>query len=87
MFGLKLSMVAVLLLFLLPVQGCTNTDNKQNEAVFKKIPELAVIKPDRPVKIKLKRSTKGAYSWELTGDDAEKIIKEERKLRESLQDN
>ncbi len=87
MFGLKSSVVIILLLFLLPVQGCTNAENKQGESVFKKVPELVEIKPDRPVKIKLKRSTKGKYSWELAGDDADKILREERKLRESLQKN
>ncbi len=86
MFGLKSSIVILSLLFLLPVQGCTNTETTQGESVFKKVPELVEIKPDRPVKIKLKRSAKGDYSWELSGDDADKILREERKLKESLRD-
>jgi hypothetical protein len=51
---------------------------------FKKQPELQQIKPKKPVKIKLKRTAKDDYSWELTGDDAEEIIQTDRRLRKVL---
>lgn len=50
----------------------------------KKQPELQQIKPKKPVKIKLKRTAKDEYSWELTGDDAEEIIQTDRRLRKAL---
>jgi hypothetical protein len=51
---------------------------------IKKQPELQQIKPKKPVKIKLKRTAKDDYSWELTGDDAEEIIQTDRRLRKVL---
>jgi len=48
------------------------------------ITELQEIKPHKPVKIKLKRNAKGEYAWDLSGNDAEKIIEADKKLRESL---
>ena len=51
---------------------------------FKKQPELQQIKPKKPVKIKLRRSAKDEYAWELTGDDADEILKTDKKLRKML---
>jgi len=51
---------------------------------FKKQSELQQIKPKKPVKIKLRRSAKDEYAWELTGDDADEILKTDKKLRKML---
>ena len=51
---------------------------------FKKQPELQQIKPKKPVKIRLRRSPKDEYTWELAGDDAEEIVKTDRRLRKML---
>jgi len=51
---------------------------------FKKQPEIQQIKPKKPVKIKLRRSPKDEYTWELAGDDAEEIVKTDRRLRKML---
>lgn len=51
---------------------------------FRKQPELQQIKPKKPVRIKLKRTAKDEYSWELSGDDADEIVKTDRKLRKML---
>jgi hypothetical protein len=51
---------------------------------FKKQPELQQIKPKKPVKIKLKRSSKDDYTWELSGDDVDEIVKTDRRLRQML---
>lgn len=48
---------------------------------FKKQPELQQIKPEKPVKIKLKRTPKDEYSWELLGEDADGIVKADKQLR------
>ncbi|MDA8104303.1 MAG: hypothetical protein M0Z71_02890 [Nitrospiraceae bacterium] len=51
---------------------------------FRKQTELQQIKPKKPVRIKLKRTAKDEYSWELSGDDADEIVKTDRKLRKML---
>jgi hypothetical protein len=60
-----------------------NTAEK-NSFQFKKQPELQQVKPKKPVKIKLRRSVKGEYIWELTGDDAEEIVRTDKNLRKML---
>ncbi len=51
---------------------------------FKKQPELQQVKPKKPVKIKLRRTAKDEYTWELSGDDADEIIKTDKRLRKML---
>lgn len=51
---------------------------------LRKQPELQQIRPKKPVRIKLKRTAKDEYSWELTGDDVDEMIKADRKLRRQL---
>ena len=51
---------------------------------LKKQTELQQIKPKKPVRIKLKRTAKDEYSWELAGDDVDEIIKTDKRLRNAL---
>lgn len=51
---------------------------------FKKQPEIQQIKPKKPVKIKLKRTADGKYTWDLTGDDVDEIVKADKRLRKLL---
>ncbi len=71
-------------IILLPVYACTETNDGSQKAVFKQQPEIIEIKPQRPVKIKMKRNTSGKYSWDLTGDNAEKVLEVDRKLKKVL---
>lgn len=87
MSRLRIFYFLLMLLFIHSVQGCTDNATGQNDTAFKQIPELKQIKPERPVKIKLKRNSSGDYSWDLNGDDAGKIIEVNSKLRDSLQGN
>jgi hypothetical protein len=50
----------------------------------KKQLELQQIKPKKPVKIKLKRTAKDEYSWELSGDDVDDIVRTDQRLRKML---
>ncbi len=59
---------------------------KSNDFEFKKDNELSQIIPEPPVKIKLKRSWKGDYSWELTGNTEKRIVEINRLLEEELGD-
>ncbi len=75
---------SIVLLFL-PVQACTDNRNDQ-QTVFTQEPEIRDIRPNKPVKIKLKRNVTGSYSWELRGDDAEKLLETDGKLRRVLEE-
>ena len=75
---LRILIVALSLCFLTP--SAYSAENFQ----FKKDPELQQIKSKKPVKIKLRRSAKDDYTWELTGDDADEIVRTDRKLRKML---
>ncbi|MDH4230402.1 MAG: hypothetical protein OEW04_00045 [Nitrospirota bacterium] len=72
--------IAFSLCFFVPPAYCAGQDAFQ----FKKQPELQQIKPKKPVRIKLKRSAKDDYAWELTGDDADEIVRTDKKLRKML---
>jgi hypothetical protein len=51
---------------------------------FKKEPQIQQIRPPKPVKIKLHRNNKGEYSWDITGDSVDEIIKADKRLRRLL---
>ena len=72
--------IAVSFCFFLSSAYAADKDNFQ----FKKQLELQQIKPKKPVKIKLRRSARDEYAWELTGDDADEILKTDKKLRKML---
>jgi len=65
-------------------QACTDSGDRKREPVFKQVPEIREIKPQRSVKIKLKRGTKDDHSWEISGDDVDEIIRVDKKLRKDL---
>ena len=73
----------MMVVFLIP--ACTGNDGSDRNAVFQQVPELKEIKPEKRVKIKLKRGVSGKYSWEISGDDADRIIQANRILRESVE--
>ncbi|HTR44942.1 MAG TPA: hypothetical protein VMH06_04450 [Thermodesulfovibrionales bacterium] len=56
----------------------------KNEIQLKKQPEIQQMKPHKPVKIKLHRTAKGEYSWDLTGDSVDEIVKADKRLRSLL---
>ena len=76
---------AIIISILIPLYGCTNNGLSSEERVFRQVPELQEIQLKKPVKIKLKRNAKGEYSWDLSGNDADKIIEADKKLNNALQ--
>ena len=80
----KLLIISFIIVLILSVQACSRTEDKQQQPVFKQVPQIQEIKPERPAKIKLKRDSKEGYSWEISGDDVEEIIKADKKLRKDL---
>jgi len=79
---LYLSIFFVVLL-LLSMASRAHPEDKYGFQI-RKDPELQQIRPKKPVRIKLKRTGKSEYLWELTGDDADEIIKTDKKLRKLL---
>ncbi|HYQ47495.1 MAG TPA: hypothetical protein VEP69_00390 [Thermodesulfovibrionales bacterium] len=71
----------VIVLTMISVTACVAD---KEDLQVKRQPELQQIKPKKPVKIKLRRSPKDEYTWELSGDDADEIVKTDRKLRKML---
>lgn len=69
------------IMLLTPISVCAA---EKDGFQFKKQPELQQIRPKKPVKIKLRRSPKDEYTWELAGDDADEIVKTDRRLRKML---
>jgi predicted secreted protein len=65
----------------LAISVSCNSASGTKELEFTKDDTLAQIQPEKPVQIKLKRKDNGAYSWEIKGDDAEKIMAVDTKLR------
>jgi hypothetical protein len=47
-------------------------------------PEIKHIRPEKPVRVKVKRNAKGTYSWDITGDNVDEVIEADRKLREYM---
>lgn len=78
---LRIILITVCILFF--VSAAYSAEKKEGFQ-FKKQPELQQIRPKKPVMIKLKRTAKGRYTWELKGDDATEIIKIDKKLRRIL---
>lgn len=65
--------------------ACTDPERKAEHIDFKELPAIREIKPQKPVRIKLKRNASGSYSWELNGNDADKVLQLNKKLAESLE--
>ena len=57
----------------------------ENKSIqIQKQPEIQQVKPKKPVKIKLKRSAEDKYSWELSGDNVDEIVKADKRLKKLL---
>ena len=57
---------------------------KKAEEIFTTNPEIKQTEPKKPVKIKLRRTATGKYSWDLRGDDVDEILEIDNRLRERL---
>lgn len=57
---------------------------QSNEAQYKKEMEELKKNIKGDVKIKLKKEGKGSYSWEITGKDAQEVLKTNETLKRKL---
>lgn len=84
MADLKLHHSILMISVLLMMCACSKSGSSQQTAVFTQDPEIREIKPQKPVQIKLKRNASGSYSWELKGDNADRIIEVDSRLKGAL---
>ena len=76
-----------LLVFLISISGAVFAPaypSELNGLTFKKQPDIQQVKPQKPVKIKLKRLANGSYTWDLTGDNVQEILRIDKELRKQL---
>lgn len=72
-------LVSVILFLTRPVETFS-----QEGFQLKKQAEIQQVRPQKPVRIKLHRNAKGEYSWDLTGDNVDEVVKADRRLRSLL---
>jgi hypothetical protein len=72
------------LMIILPMYSKA-ADTKTPALQFSKNPQIQQIKPKRPVKIKLHRTAKGEYQWDISGDNVDEIVRADQRLKKLLQ--
>lgn len=80
-----ISFLFILSLFFSSSAQCTDKPQSSQPLQYSKNPEIQQVKPKKPVKIKLKRSGKGEYSWDLSGDSVDDIVRADKRLRKLLE--
>ncbi|GBE05524.1 MAG TPA: hypothetical protein ENH31_02975 [Nitrospirae bacterium] len=87
MHALRLLRIVLAISLLITAYACTDPDVKEKPAVFKQVPEIQEIMPQKPVKIKLKRNAKGNYAWDISGNNADEVLETDKKLKESFKND
>jgi hypothetical protein len=83
----RILLIALFIVGLVVVTYVLALSNKTEGPEFKKVEEIQMIKPQKPVAIKLRRTQSGSYTWEVRGNDVEKIIKADNELRSLIKEN
>ncbi len=73
----------LMIVLLLLMVGCGYKGSSGDDETFKEDRENKILQviPEKPVRIELRRNSKGAYSWSIRGEKADKIISADKKLR------
>ncbi len=79
-FFLRIFFVFICLSFVFSTAFAADIKNIQ----VKKQSAIQQVKPKKPVKIRLKRSSEGKYTWDLAGDDADEVVRTDRRLKKLL---
>lgn len=85
--SMRFLFVALSIISLAIVTYVLASSNKADRPEFKKVEEIQMIKPQKPVTIKLRRTQGGDYVWEIKGNDVQKIIKADSELRSLIKNN
>jgi hypothetical protein len=80
----KILLVAVVLSVLIFLLLRFTPAEEKKSLQIKKQPEIQQVRPVKPVKIRLKHSAGGKYTWELTGDDVDQIVRADKRLKKLL---
>ncbi len=92
--SIKIAAVFSLTLMVLPVFDsdyvfCADKNQMSHTATqplqFSRNQDISQVKPRKPVRIKLHRSAKGEYQWDISGDNADEIVRADRRLRKLLE--
>lgn len=70
--------------FLLACSKEPSSTKEPEEFKIETLPHIQQVRPEKPVKIKVKRDNQGRYSWELSGDNPEEIIRVDRRLKKAF---
>ncbi|MEW6409971.1 MAG: hypothetical protein AB1488_07645 [Nitrospirota bacterium] len=85
---IALVFVAVSVFVFLRINATSQPSSSSSKHVvtttMQQLPEIQQIKPVKPVKIKLKRGAKDDYTWEISGEDVDEILKVDKRLRKGL---
>lgn len=81
----RIFIMFLIVLFFLFVSFSENSFS-QTQVQVTKDKTLQYAKPKKPVKIKLHRDKKGEYSWDITGESVDDVIKADRRLRQLLKE-
>ena len=81
---MKVNAVTALLLSLVLVCLFATAFSADDKFQFGKQPAIQQVRFKKPVRIKLKRLADGKYTWDLTGDDTDEIVKVDKRLRKLL---
>lgn len=80
----KYIIISATLFFLIIFSVSSAFPEEKKNFQVKKQPEIQQVKPKKPVRIKLKRTTEGKYTWDITGDDVDEIVRADKRLRKQL---
>jgi len=77
---------ALLFVFCSLLSDAYAADSDKKPALqFSRNHDISQIKPRKPVKIRLHRTAKGEYQWDITGDNADDIVRADKRLRKLLE--
>jgi len=82
MKNILIALITAGLFFAFTTETVISADTKNFQV--KKQPEIQQIKPMKPVKVKLKRSAEGKYSWDLSGDNVDEVVRIDKRLKKLL---
>lgn len=80
----KIFILLITFAFLTTIHSYVFSQEKKDFQV-KKEPAIQQVKTKKPVRIKLKRTVDGKYTWDLTGDDVDEVIKIDKRLKKLLE--
>lgn len=78
------TLCSMLLAFAIALPVHAAVADKKPALQFGKNQDVQQIRPKKPVRIKLHRNAKGEYQWDITGDNADEIVRADMRLRKLL---